>query len=245
MRKLQVIFTMLLLGTSIAGAQHYDRGYDSAPSSPFVKKGSWMAGGTLRYSQHVNDNYSFLVIDGIDSKGYNIAVNPSVLYMFKDNIGVGLRFSYDRSMLDLSSADLSFSEISMSARNCYRIQHRYSAYAVYRAYIQLASAKRLALFADLMLGGSFSQGKDFNAGGSSVVGSYGQNYSVELAVNPGISVFLTDRLSMEMNVGIFGASYRWSDQIHNQASQGNSDSTSAGFMLNLLSIGVGLSYYFL
>lgn len=245
MRKLQVIFTMLLLGTSIAGAQHYDRGYDSAPSSPFVKKGSWMAGGTLRYSQHVNDNYSFLVIDGIDSKGYNIAVNPSVLYMFKDNMGVGLRFSYDRSMLDFSSADLSFSEISMSARNCYRIKHRYSAYAVYRAYIPLASAKRLALYADLMLGGSFSQGKDFNAGGSSVVGSYGQNYSVELAVNPGISVFLTDRLSMEMNVGIFGASYRWSDQIHNQASQGNSDSTSAGFMLNLLSIGVGLSYYFL
>ena len=60
---------MLLLGTAIAGAQHYDRGYDTAPSTPFVKKGSWMAGGTLRYSQHINDNYSFLVINGIDSKG--------------------------------------------------------------------------------------------------------------------------------------------------------------------------------
>ena len=121
---------MLLLGTSIAGAQHYDRGYDTAPSTPFVKKGSWMAGGTLRYSQHINDNYSFLVINGIDSKGYGISVNPELLYMFKDNMGVGLRFSYDRNMLDLQSADLSFSEISMSARNCYRIQHCYSGYLV-------------------------------------------------------------------------------------------------------------------
>ena len=236
---------MLLLGTSIAGAQHYDRGYDTAPSTPFVKKGSWMAGGTLRYSQHINDNYSFLVINGIDSKGYSISLNPELLYMFKDNMGVGLRFSYDRNMLDLQSADLSFSEISMSARNCYRIQHCYSGYLVYRAYIPLASAKRLALYADLMLGGSFSQGKDFNAGGSSVVGSYSQKYSVELAVNPGIAVFLTERLSLEMNVGIFGASYIWADQVHNQASQGNSDATSVGFMLNLLSLGVGMSYYFL
>ena len=48
-----------------------------------------------------------------------------------------------------------------------------------------------------------------------------------------------------MNVGIFGASYRWADQVHNQASQGNSDATSVGFMLNLLSLGVGMSYYFL
>ena len=68
---------------------------------------------------------------------------------------------------------------------------------------------------------------------------------MELAVNPGIAVFLTERLSLEMNVGIFGASYRWDDQVHNQASQGNSDATSVGFMLNLLSLGVGMSYYFL
>ena len=30
--------------------------------------------------------------------------------MVKDNMGVGLRFSYDRSMLDLASADLSVSD---------------------------------------------------------------------------------------------------------------------------------------
>jgi hypothetical protein len=167
------------------------------------------------------------------------------MYMFKDNMGVGLRFSYDRSMLDLASADLSISQISMSAKDCYQINHKFSAYAVYRAYIPLGNSKRVAMFADLLFGGSYKQGKAFNAGGDYVLGTYGQNYSLDLAVEPGLVAFLSERLAVELNVGIFGLSYSWADQLRNQVIGGHSDSTSAGFMVNLLSLGVGMSYYFL
>ena len=240
-----MIFIMLFLGAVCAEAQHYDRGYETVPSSPFIKKGTWMAGGTLRYSQHINDDYNFLVINDINSKGFNVSVNPKLMYMFKDNMGVGLRFSYDRSMLDLASADLSISQISMSAKDCYQINHKFSAYAVYRAYIPLGISKRVAMFADLLFGGSYKQGKAFNAGGDYVLGTYGQNYSLDLAVEPGLVAFLSERLAVELNVGIFGLSYSWADQLRNQVIGGHSDSTSAGFMVNLLSLGVGMSYYFL
>lgn len=236
---------MLFLGALSAGAQHYDRGYEAVPSSPFLKKGTWMLGGTLRYTQHVNDKYNFLVINDINSEGYKISANPKFMYMFKDNMGAGLRLSYDRSMLDLASADLSVSDISMSAKDCYHIQHKYSAYAFYRAYIPLGNSKRVAMFADLLFGGSYKQGKAFNAGGEYVVGTYEQRYALELAVDPGIVAFLTERLAVELNVGIFGVSYSWRDQLRNQVIGGHSDSTSAGFMVNLLSLGVGMSYYFL
>lgn len=236
---------MLVLGDTFAEAQHYDRGYETVPSSPFIKKGTWMAGGSARYSQHVNEDYSFLVIDGINSKGYNISVNPKLLYLFRDNMGVGLRFSYDRGMIDLGSADLSVSEISMSAKDCYQIQQKYSAHAVYRAYVPLGNAKRIAMFADVLLGGSFKQGKAFNAAGEYAAGVYSRSGALELAVDPGVIAFLTERLAIELNVGVFGLSYSWSDQIHNQVDSGYNDSTSAGFMVNLLSLGVGLSYYFL
>ena len=101
------------------------------------------------------------------------------------------------------------------------------------------------MFADLMFGGAYLQGKSFNAGGDYVVGTYGEKYSMELAVEPGLAAFLSDRLAVELNVGIFGLSYSWRDQLRNQVTGGHSDSTSAGFMVNLLSLGVGLSYYFL
>ena len=236
---------MLFLGASGAGAQHYDRGYETIPSSPFLKKGTWMAGGSVKYSQHINNDFNLLVINDINSKGYNVSANPKALYLFRDNMGVGLRFSYDRSMLDLASANISMSEISMGAKDCYQISHKYSAHAVYRAYIPLANAKRIAMFADVLLGGSFKQGKAFNAGGAYVDGTYTTAYALELAVDPGIIAFLTDRLAIEMSVGIFGLNYSWSNQIHNQVDNGYTDATSAGFMVNLLSLGVGLSYYFL
>ena len=117
MRRLIIILTVLVLGALSAGAQHYDRGYEAVPSSPFLEKGTWMAGGSFRYSQHINDDYNFAVISDINSTGYNISVDPKMLYMFRDNMGVGLKFSYDRGMLDLGSADLSISDISMSKTN--------------------------------------------------------------------------------------------------------------------------------
>ena len=235
---------MLFLGTIGAEAQHYYRGYETVPSAPFIEKGTWMVGGNARYSQHVNDNLSMLVISNINSDGYSVSVRPRVMYSFQDNMAVGLKLSYGRSMLDLTSADLAVAQIEMNASDCYQIQHKISAYGVFRAYIPLGSSKRVAMFADLHLGGSVKQGKAFNAGGDHIYGFYNQSYSLELAVDPGIVAFLTERLAVEMNVGIFGVNYSWSDQIRNQVNLGQTQSTSAGFMVNLLSLGVGLSYYF-
>lgn len=240
-----LISIMLILGAICAEAQHYDRGYETVQSEPFVRKGTWSLGGTARYSQHVNEKYNILVISNIDSEGYNFAVRPAMMYSFKDNMAAGLKFSYQRSMLDLANADLGIASVEMNASDCYQIQHTYSAYGVFRSFIPFGNSKRVAMFADLHLGGSFSQGKSFNAGGNHVEGTYGQTYSVQLGVDPGLIAFLTDKLAVEMNVGVFGVKYSWTDQVHNQVDNGSIESASAGFMINLLSLGVGISYYFL
>ena len=244
-KKIQILLTLLFLGTFSAGAQHYNRGYETVPSSPFITKGTWSVGGTARYSQHINDGYSMLVISNIDSEGYSVSVKPGVMYSFKDNMAVGLKFSYARNMLDLANADLGIASIEMNASDCYQIQHKYSAYGVFRSFIPFGNSKRVAMFADLHLGGSFKQGKAFNAGGDEVIGTYNQAYSLQLGVDPGLIAFLSDRLAVEMNIGVFGVNYTWENQIHNQVDNGNSDSTSAGFMVNLLALGIGISYYFL
>lgn len=236
---------MLLLGALSAGAQQYDRGYETVPSAPFITKGTWSVGGTAKYTQHVNDGYNLLVISDINSTGYNISVKPKVMYAFRDNMAAGLKFSYGRSMFDLANADLDIASIQMNASDCYQIQHKYSAFGVFRSYIPFGNSKRVAMFADLHLGGSFKQGKAFNAGGDYVAGTYNQAYSLQLGVDPGLIAFLADRLAVEMNIGVFGVNYTWENQIHNQVENGSSESASAGFMINLLSVGVGISYYFL
>ena len=42
----------------------------------FVPRGQWIFGGTASYSTHSNDTYRFLVIEGIESKGYTFKVSP-------------------------------------------------------------------------------------------------------------------------------------------------------------------------
>ena len=245
MHRILTIITILFLGSLSAGAQNYDLGYETIPSSPFVSKGTWVVGGSMSYSQHINDGHSILVVDNINSRGYNVSVNPRALYMMKDNMGVGLKLSYDRNMMDLASADLSIAGVEMNAADCYQIAHEFSAYALCRAYIPFSNIRRFSLFADVMLGGSYKQGKAFNAGLEYISGTYETATNLKLVVNPGIMAFLTNHLAVECNMGLFGLSYGWKNQIGNQVEVGSTDLASAGFMVNLLSVEIGLSYYFL
>ena len=69
----------------------------------FVPKGQWIFGGTASYSTHTNKGYQFLVIEGINSKGYTFRVSPMIAYAFRDNMALGGRFIYSRTLLKLDN----------------------------------------------------------------------------------------------------------------------------------------------
>ena len=76
---------MLALAGIQAGARHYDRGYESTPTSPFIQKGTWSIGGTAKYSQHINDNYNYLVIGSIQNiKGIS-EIKSLSFFLFRDS----------------------------------------------------------------------------------------------------------------------------------------------------------------
>ena len=76
----------------------------------FVPKGQWVFGGTSSYSTHTNDNYKFLVVEGIDSKGYTFRSSPLIAYAVRDNMALGCRFNYSRTLLKLDNAELPFGD---------------------------------------------------------------------------------------------------------------------------------------
>lgn len=243
MKKLLVIIIALALGTFTAGAQRYDRGYDNSSAGAFVKKGSWMVGGSAMYSQHTNKNYSFLVVEDINTAGYHVSASPVVCYMFHDNMGLGLRASYKRGNLGVDSAQLSVMDITLGVDDYRTLSQEYSVAGVFRGYIPIGGSRRFSMFAEMQLGGSVAQSKITNKTDNGVKGTWEQKYKVMLGLNPGVAAFLTNRLALELNVGVMGISYSWMDQVHNQVASGSRDSTSASFMVNFLSIGVGLAYY--
>ena len=84
----------LLSNTGVAQAQRIQRIDREIQKTVFIPKGTWMAGGTVSYSEHNESNLNFLVLKDIEGKGYDFSVSPYFGYFFRDNISMGARFAY-------------------------------------------------------------------------------------------------------------------------------------------------------
>lgn len=211
----------------------------------FVPRGQWIFGGTASYSTHSNDTYRFLVIEGIESKGYTFKVSPMIAYAFRDNMALGGRFIYSRSLLKLDKADLNLggedSDLNFELNDCYSLQQSYSVAMIWRQYIPLGRNKRFALFNEMQLSGGGTQARF--AKDSPVKGTYQTGYTFSLGISPGIIAFATNNMAVEVNVGVMGISYSHTKQVHNQVTVGKRDASMMNFKVNIFSIGLGMAFY--
>lgn len=237
------LLAMALMGIAGARAQRFDRGLEMS-KEPFIPKGQWIAGGTISYSEHTNDNYDFLVLSGINSDGYTFSMSPLVGYCFKNNLVAGGRFSYGRSLLRIDSAGLDFGEdLDLSVDNYYRLRHSYTGMGIFRYYVPLGTSKRFALMSEVQLGIGGSQGKNSKGSGSDFSGTYETSLDLSLGVAPGIMAFITNVMAIEVNVGVLGFKYGRVRQTTDQVYNGSRNTSSMNFKINLFSISLGTAFY--
>ena len=214
------------------------------PRNLFVPKGQWVFGGTASYSTHTNEGYQFLIVEGIDSKGYTVRVSPMIAYALTDNMALGGRFIYSRTLLELDKAELQLgdegSDTDLKANNYYSLRHNYSVAAIWRQYIPLGRNKRFALFNETQLSVGGTQARFTND--SPVKGTYETGYTLSLGISPGIVAFATNNMAVEVNVGVMGISYTHTKQVHNQVTVGKRNTSMMNFKVNIFSIGLGMAF---
>ena len=211
----------------------------------FVPKGQWIFGGTASYSTHTNKSYQFLIIEGIDSKGYTFKISPMIAYAFRNNMALGGRFIYSRTLLKLDKAAINFgdadSNVSLNAQDYYALQHTYQVAAIWRQYIPLGRNKRFALYNEMSLAAGGSEARFAN--GSPVKGTYQSGYTLALGISPGIVAFATNNMAVEVNVGVMGITFNHTEQVHNQVTVGERNISQMNFKINIFSIGLGMAFY--
>ena len=244
MARLNKILLLLLFAAATfdVAAQRYDRGFERNPST-FIEKGTWMVGGTVAYSTHRNDNYRFFIIEDINSNGYRFSLSPGFCYMVRDNMGVGMRFSYGRKLLKVDSASVSIDQTQINVKDYYTLSHDYSMIAIYRNYIPLGDSKRFALYNEVQFSLGGGQAKLIDGHGTSIVGTYEKTKLASIGLSPGMIAFVNDHLAVELNVGMLGLKYSQTDQIHNQVETGTRRASQINFNVNILAIGFGVAYY--
>ena len=232
----------LFVGVNISyGQEHFSRGLEQ---KTFVPKGQWIAGFNANFTQSSQNNYQFLVIENISGDTYSFKVTPSVCYIFKDNLGVGGKLGYTRSLTKLDETKVIIdSSTDFSLENFYCLSQKYSGMAIFRNYISLGNSKRFGLFNEVQLEFGVGETKLTNGKGTDFTGSFERSYSFDLGLAPGIIMFLNNYSAIELNIGVLGFSYTHTKQISDQIYISNRNSKSANFKINLFSISFGVAFY--
>ncbi len=209
-----------------------------------VPHGQWVVGATASYSAHNNSDYTLAIVDGISSVGYNVTVSPMLVYAFRPNLAAGVRFEYNRTLLNLDSAMMSFGGddgVDIGIDDYYALQQSYTMMAIVRQYIPIGSSKRFSLFSELRL--EYGAVRAKFAYDQPVQGTFSKGYDVGISIVPGIAAWVTNDVAFEVSVGMIGLGYSHRDQVHNQVTYGEVNSSQLSYGLNIFSIGLGVAFY--
>lgn len=235
-----LLFLLFIWGMT-SQAQEFKRNIES---HTFVPKGQWVVGSSVSYSEHNEQNYQFLVIDGFNSDGYTFKISPMFCYAFRDNVAAGGRFSYGRTLTKLDGVTLNLDESTQfDVNDMYQLKHSYSAMGVLRNYINLGTSKRFGLFAETRLKIGGSQSKVVTKDGTSLTGTYTKTTDFGIGVAPGIVAFINNYTAVEVSIGVLGLDFSKVKQTTDQVYIGERSSSSANFKINLFSIGLGIAFY--
>lgn len=220
----------------------FDRGIEK---QTFVPKGQWIVGLNASYMEANSKDFQFLVVEDFTANGFTAGAKASVAYVFANDLAVGLSMDYSRTMVRIDDVTLKLSEdMTFGVHDYYTVQHVFTATAFLRTYINIGKSKRFGLYNDLRFNFGGGQGKILNGKGEAMVGTYEKIQKASLTLAPGISVFATDFMAIEASVGILGIKYSRTEQITNQVYQGSWETLSADFKINLLSVALGITFYF-
>lgn len=221
--------------------QRIDRGI---MQSVFIPKGQWMAGGTVSYSEHEEDNLNFLVIKNVEGLGYTFNVSPYVGYFFKDNVAAGLRFGYNRTYLDMANFELNLGEdFNISLKDLYYLEHEYQVSGFLRTYMPIGKSKIFGLFNEVRLTYAYGVGKNSTGSNTKYDGTFERTHNLQIGIAPGMTAFVTDWSAVEVSVGVMGYNFKWQKQTTNQIESGMRRTSSGNFKINLFSINIGMTFY--
>lgn len=212
--------------------------------SPYIEKGSWLiglAGGYNNYNTGNLNSAQGAAFLGLitDVAGNATFANASVsgYYFPIKNLGVGIRFGYSQTGVNLDSAKLA---ATMDLSNYHTEIMTLSGSIGARYYIPLFNSKVFALFAEGRINGKRGFSKDYQQYENGKAGTYSDVYSLSLGVYPGMCLFVTNNVAVELSLPLLEGGYEWDKQITNNEAQSFMGHAFAALQPSLLGINLGI-----
>ena len=243
MAKKTIVAILLFLCVTLhaVAQERFSRGFSN---DSFVPKGQWVTGVSVGFSQSNQNNYQFFILEGINGDTYSFKVTPMFCFIFKDDLGVGGKFGYERSRIKVDEANLVLdSNTNVDFESLYSINQEYSATGIFRNYIGMGRSKRFGFFNEVQLGFGIGESKLTDGSGDGFTGTFERSYNINVGLMPGVVMFLNNYSAIEVSIGVLGFKYSHTKQTNDQIYIAKRDSKNANFKINLFSVSFGVSFY--
>lgn len=220
----------------------YDRGLKNYL---YIPKGEWAVGLTASFGEFDADDVQILsVLNDLDFNGNIYSIKPSASYFFRNNQSIGVKFNYTQATADLANLAVDVDDdLNFTLRDVSYKYQTYSAAIFYRNYIGLGMDKRFALFNEVALnvGGGESQFKRYY--NNELRDTRTDIFEASLNFCPGVSMFIMEKVSVNVSFGVLGLYLRNEKQKTNNIDEGSRFSSGANFKFNLFNINFGIGVH--
>lgn len=217
----------------------YDRGLYNFLIIP---KGQWQFGLSASYGEISTEDVEILsLIKNFNFKGKLYSLNPTVSYFFDNNQSIGLRFSYSRGEIDLSSLSVDIDDdMNFTLSDVSYYSNSYTGSIFYRYYVGLGTQKRFAVFNEVDLGFGSSAARFMRQYNNEPRDTRTMTTKLGLNFSPGVCVFIMDNVCFNVSFGVFGLHVTHEKQVTDGVTEGKRTSSGANFRFNLFNINFGL-----
>ena len=218
----------------------------------FAYKSEWMCGISASYATLSSDDATLaVVIDNLNLGGSIISVKPYIGYFYRNNLAIGARFGYSRTMGHFDSANINLGnfingiEFSTEGIAVDYLSNAYSFAIFHRAYVPLDRKGRFGVFGELELEGSYGRSQFGFMYNDEWTRSISDAYKVRFNFNPGVAAYIFPNACATVSFGLGGLQYNHIKQFDANMvpTGGTRDYSKLRFRLNITEINIGVTVH--
>ena len=218
----------------------------------FAYKSEWMCGISASYATLSSDDATLaVVIDNLNLGGSIISVKPYIGYFYRNNLAIGARFGYSRTMGHFDSANINLGnfingiEFSTEGIAVDYLSNAYSFALFHRAYVPLDRKGRFGVFGELELEGSYGRSQFGFMYNDEWTRSISDAYKVRFNFNPGVAAYIFPNVCATVSFGLGGLQYNHIKQFDADMNPtgGARNYSKLRFRLNITEINIGVTVH--
>ena len=228
---LLVIFALVFLFPTNLTAQ-------TEETNPLAKSEAFVA-LLASYSNTKKENSKTLLENVEYSNVTNFSIKAAGGYFIKEYFALGLGAEYSSQKEDSENVN-TFGPNSLIDKTL----RRYTFSPFIRNYFPIGSQNRFFIFTQTGLEIGWGNGEEVNTTGDNAITSDIEEINYGLAFTPGVTFIVERGFAFEVNVGVLGLKHSKETITPSDDEETVITKTNFNFDINLLSLNLGISYYF-